>query len=266
MGNAHDAIDAAIAETDRLGRTLRKNKTKQVRSNEETGLAKATALSWFNNHRPTVEKALGADAIVDADILFKELLAFTDRATARATYRAQLKEIKRELVELRMHSVTPAAVSAPTADSPPDFSPLVGNAAMQAILVRRWEECGRCLNGGAPLAATVMMGGLLEALLLARVHREKNQGSVFAASKAPKDKKSGKTLSLQGWTLKNFIDVAHEMGWISQGTKDVGGVLRDYRNYVHPYKELSHNVALTGHDAQLFWEITKSISRQLMSK
>jgi hypothetical protein len=44
--------------------------------------------------------------------------------------------------------------------------------------------------------------------------------------------------------LKDFIDVVHELGWITVSAKDVGAVLRDYRNYIHPQKQLSHNVHL----------------------
>ena len=46
--------------------------------------------------------------------------------------------------------------------------------------------------------------------------------------------------------------------------RSVGVVLRDYRNYIHPQKELSHGVTLTVPDAQILWEAGKSISRQLL--
>jgi hypothetical protein len=109
-----------------------------------------------------------------------------------------------------------------------------------------------------------MMGGLLEALLLARVHREKDKSRVFQAAVAPKDKTTGKTLLLQEWTLRHYIDVAHELGWISESAKDLGEVVRDYRNYIHPHKELTHGVSLAKADAELFWEVSKGISRQLL--
>ncbi len=114
------------------------------------------------------------------------------------------------------------------------------------------------------MAATVMIGGLLEALLLARVNRETNQSPIFRAKSAPRDK-VGKTLSLKDWALKNYIDVAHELGWITKAAKDISEVLRDYRNYIHPYKELSHSLALTSDDSKLFWEVGKSLSRQVIA-
>jgi len=64
--------------------------------------------------------------------------------------------------------------------------------------------------------------------------------------------------------LKNFIDVAHELGWISQSAKDVGVVLGEYRNYIHPQKELSHGVVLTKDDGAILWGVAKSISKQLL--
>jgi hypothetical protein len=44
----------------------------------------------------------------------------------------------------------------------------------------------------------------------------------------------------------------------------VGVVLRDYRNYIHPQKELSHGVTLVPDDAGVLWEVAKSISKQLL--
>jgi hypothetical protein len=108
------------------------------------------------------------------------------------------------------------------------------------------------------------MGGLLEALLLARVNAEPNKAAVFTAKGAPKEKATGKALPLKEWMLRAYLDVAHELGWISQSAKDVGEVLRDYRNYIHPYKELSHGVVLTTDDAAVLWDVAQSIAKQLV--
>jgi hypothetical protein len=117
----------------------------------------------------------------------------------------------------------------------------------------------------APLAAVVMMGGLAEALLLAKVHREPDPKTrVFSAKATPIDSKTGKALNLKEWTLRDYIEVAHELKWITVSTRDVGVVVRDYRNYIHPFKELTHGVELADGDAKLFWEISKEITRQLL--
>jgi hypothetical protein len=135
---------------------------------------------------------------------------------------------------------------------------------MQAILTKRWRECGICVRSNAPLAATVMMGGLLEGLLLAKINQLPDKAAVFRATAAPIDSKTGKTLQLKEWGLKNYIDVAYELGWITKTTKDIGEVVRDYRNYIHPQKELSHGIVLEPGDSQMLWEVAKSITLQIL--
>jgi hypothetical protein len=266
MTNANDAVDAAVAEIDRLRKVLKRRQSLQVWSAEEKSLVKATALSWFNNHRKQVQTVVDRELLNASDTYYKALLSAADRAGSRVRYDSLLKNIRKELVDVRGYTLTLSQNNAEhtTADEPPKFDPLIADARMRDILTNRWLECCICLTSGAPLAATVMMGGLLEALLLARINKEQNKTSIFTATTAPKDKSTGKTLPLKDWTLRHFIDVTHELKWISQSAKDVGEVLRDYRNYVHPYKEFSHGVRLDQDDASLFWEISKGIARQVI--
>jgi len=135
---------------------------------------------------------------------------------------------------------------------------------MQDILARRWVECAKCLAADAYLAATVMMGGMLEALFVARANRLVDKSPLFKSKSTPIDPKTKKPLDLRQWTLAPYIDVAHEVGWITKSAKDVAVVLRDYRNYVHPEKERSHGIVLVSEDAQMFWELTKTFARQLL--
>lgn len=264
MPGANDSIGDAMREIDRLRRLLKRGRSRQVQSADDKDVIRATCLTWFNNHRPEVRHVVGDDLLEGVDRLYKTILGAADRATARGTYDACLKEVRTLLSELRTAVVAPSPGAKPTADSPPSFDSLVADPAMRKVLTRRWEECTRCVTAGAPLAATVMMGGLLEALLLARVHRLGDKAAVFGASSAPRDAKTGKPMMLQEWTLRNYIDVAHELRWISPSAKDLGEVVRDYRNYIHPHKELTHGVHINDHDARLFWEVAKGISRQLL--
>jgi hypothetical protein len=235
-----------------------------VQSLDEKDIIRATCLAWFNNHRPELRESVDEELLERADTSYKTILGAADRATARNVYNGWLKELRNSISQLRSAAVASSTPAKTTTDSPPSFDSLVPDPAMRQVLARRWEECTKCVSVGAPLAATVMMGGLLEALLLARVHRLADKSTVFKAVTAPRDGKTGKPLMLQEWTLRNYIDVAHELRWISSSAKDLGEVVRDYRNYIHPHKELTHSVHLEDHDARLFWEVAKGISRQLL--
>ncbi len=263
---AHEALDRAIAQLNQLRKTLSRSKAKQITSADEIALLKTTALAWIRGQRNTIATVVDSSSLAPVDELYLEVLAGSDGAMRRNRCLDLLKDLRTSLVSLRGSTLMPrSATPKPTAEAPPDFSRLVTDPAMQQVLDRRWRECVACIAGGAPLAATVMMGGLLEALLLARVNAETDKSSVFKASSAPKDKKTGKTQQLQEWTLQHYIDVAYELKWITSSAKSVSVVVRDYRNYVHPYKELSHRVILQAGDATLFWEVVKSLSRQLLS-
>jgi hypothetical protein len=261
MNDADEAIYQALTEAGRVRSVTRKKKLPQVRGSERDDISEAV-LNWFQTYRPKVAAIFSQAELLPVDEVYQRIMQASHKDSARAGYVTAFKDIYDTLAQLRSSNMGKLAAAA-TTDTPPDFSKLISDAAMQSILQKRWTECVVCISNGAPLAATVMVGGLLEGLLLARINRESNQAPIFTAAAAPKDKQN-KSLSLKYWTLQDYIGVAHELRWITVAAKDVGVVLRDYRNYIHPQKELSHGVSLTTPDAQILWEIGKSISRQLL--
>lgn len=264
MSAVTDAATAAVLELDRLKSVLNKKKSiKQVWAQDERSFAKATASAWFNDHRKRFPPTIGAEPLQRIDALYRDIFNASDRATARSTYMSKLKKLRVALIDLRSDVLVITAAAMPTTDQPPDFSPLISDAQMQQILKERWQECVQCIDANAPLAATVMMGGLLETLLLGRINREINQAPIYKAAGAPKDK-AGKTLPMREWGLKDYISVAHELRWITISAKEVAEVLRDFRNYIHPHKQHSHGVRLSGDDANLLWGVSKSISIQVL--
>jgi hypothetical protein len=258
-------IEAAIDEASKARKMLNRKKSKQVTASDELNILKATALAWLRNHRAAIANRVDPSVIQPIDRVYQGILESTARSVLRSRYRERLGHATKELVALRSQLAlvqTPAATG--TSDTPPDFSAFVPDPKMQAILSRRWEETLLCVRAGAYLAATVMMGGLLEALFLARLNKLTDKRSAFNTKGAPKDDK-GKNVRLQEWTLRHYIDVGHELTWITQSAKTVSEVLRDYRNYIHPQKEFSHGIELNQHDAEMFWEVTKSLTRQILA-
>ncbi len=265
MNDVQNAIESSLSEIDRLRTSLKRVKSVQVQNADERSVVKATVLSWFNGHRTIILETLGDSKLSQADEVYNKLLALSEKNTTRAKYDKLLKNLRAIVVALRTENIVLVSSSklSQSSDKAPIFSALISDVEMQAILSRRWEECATCTSSKAPLAATVMMGGLLEALILARINQLSDKSKVFTAHSSPRDK-AGKTLLLGEWTLKNYIEVAHELGWISQTEKDLGVVLRDYRNFIHPYKERSHGIKLEPKDARMLWELSKTISKELL--
>ena len=258
-----NSIEEAISQVESLLKVLSKRKSTQVESIDEKSIVKATAFSWFQNVR--LKTNLTDDQLIETDNYYKFLLEASERKTTRNKYLIHLKSLRKSLIKLRSDNiVTITNPILPINDHPPDFSTLIKDDKMRSILLNRWVECTKCIQADAPLSSLVMMGGILEAILLARINSHSNKSEIINSKSAPIDKKTSKVYPLQEWTLKNYIDVSHELSWITQSTKDIGEVLRDYRNYIHPYKELSHGIKISVQDAELFWQITKSIINQLL--
>jgi hypothetical protein len=264
VDDQHSHIEGTIAELEHARKLLGKVKAPQIRNAEQRDLLKATALSWFRDHRVALSSALPPEVLAAVDEPYRAILNATDKSSARNTYVVAIRRAKNALIEARSDAlVAPPTVR--TEDAAPGFGPLAADPQMQAILARRWEECSRCLQAPAPLAATVMMGGLLEELLVSRANKLTDKAALFRSSATPVDPKTKKALDLRQWTLAPYIDVGHDLGWISRSSKDVAAVLRDYRNYVHPEKERAHGVALSVDDAAMLWEITKTLSKELLT-
>lgn len=266
MTNAQDAINLAIDEVTRARSSVRRGRSKQVTKPEEIGYLRAVAYSWANAHRSVIASHPARPDLSLLNSHYEDILAATGKHAARQTYSRALKDTKAALVSLRSELlVAPRATPRmPNSEEPPNFAPLAVDAQMRAILVCRWQECQRCMRADAHLAATVMMGGLLEALFVARANRMSDKSPLFMSPATPRDGQTKKPLQLKEWTLRPYIDVGYELRWITKSGKDVAAVLRDYRNYVHPEKQRSHGVTLGEFDSAVFWEITKSLARQLL--
>jgi hypothetical protein len=262
---AISVVDEAVRSIDRLIANLKKDSSRQVRSGAERSLIRATAHAWFHSHRTQLEDACDPSLLDTVGASFTSILELADRDTTRSRHLEALGSARKKLIAMRSAALntsrTPKAPA--TTGAPPDFSPLVQDPKMRDILDRRWKETRSCLEANAHLAATVMMGGLLEGILLARVNRVQPSAPVFTAASAPKDR-TGKTLQLKDWMLKDFLDVAHDLRWISRSAKDVGAVVRDYRNYIHPQKEFTHGITLGGDETSVLWSVFETVSRQIL--
>lgn len=256
-------VGSVITDVKRLRESLSRVRSSQLRSTEARAHLKAVAFAWFQNYKSSLLATWPTAQLADIDADFGEILTLSEKAPSTAKVRARVKLAHARLVALQSVLLTTPPSGGGAVEAPPSFG-AIPDPAMRQVLTRRWTECVACLGAGAPLAATVMMGGLLESLFLARVNREVSKQAVFTAASAPRDSRTQQPLPLKEWTLKDYIAVAHELHWIPPSVRDVGQIVRDYRNYIHPQKELSHQIALTLEDARMFWHLSKAVAGHLL--
>lgn len=130
------------------------------------------------------------------------------------------------------------------------------------VIRLRLEEIKKCLTANAPLSVIFLSGSSLEGILLGLASKYPIK---FNQSKsAPKDK-AGKVKSFHEWTLNNLIDVAYDIGIIKEDVKKFSHTLRDFRNYIHPYEQISSKFNPDEHTAKICWQVLKAAIFQLSS-
>jgi hypothetical protein len=131
---------------------------------------------------------------------------------------------------------------------------------LNRILNQRIDEIRKCLNAKASLAVIFLCGSSLEGILLGVAClkvKEFNQSSV-----SPKDK-TNKVKHFHDWTLNDFINVARDLKLVGEDVKKFSHALRDFRNYIHPYQQMSSGFDPDEHTAKICWQVLQAAITQL---
>ncbi|MEY2512500.1 MAG: hypothetical protein QOE26_3263 [Verrucomicrobiota bacterium] len=113
----------------------------------------------------------------------------------------------------------------------------VSDAGLRNIIERDYRELSLILlPGGAWKSVVVMSGSILEAILYDQLTKDAStQARAVTASSAPRRK----DISRGEWRLHDLIQVAVELTILpASRAQSIDQILRDYRNFVHPKKEL----------------------------
>ena len=130
------------------------------------------------------------------------------------------------------------------------------DSTIAPILESRIKEAKECHHAGAPLASIFMCGSVLEGILLNVAL--KNPAAFNQAQSSPKNKETQKVKPFQDWTLANLIDVAHEVGLLRLDVKKFSHVMRDFRNYIHPYEQMASRFDPDKHTAEICLQVLRA--------
>ena len=171
-----------------------------------------------------------------------------------------LVSVEPQLRERNASMPTPESKETPLEDSP-DFHKLVPDSSLADVLLFRWQEAQRCVQGEAYLAAVVMMGSILEGVLLHRF--ENDLQAVYRANSSPKER--GKPRPINKWGLSTLIDVAHEVGWLQGDVKRSSHALRESRNLVHPYMQRLQQDKPDRDTCSICWPVVRAAVSDLLA-
>ena len=141
------------------------------------------------------------------------------------------------------------------------ISSLPIDSSLIPFLEARIEEIKLCLRVNASLSVIFLIGSTLEGILLGLA--SKNPAIYNRTKSAPKDPNTGKVRNFNEWTLNNYIDVSCEVGYLKEDVRKFSYSLRDFRNYIHPYQQMSIGFQPDEHTAKICFQVLKAALYQI---
>lgn len=83
-----------------------------------------------------------------------------------------------------------------------------------------------------------------------------------SANSSPKDG-AGKVRQFHDWTLSAFIDVAYELKLVQHDIQRFSHTLRDFRNYIHPFQQMSSGFNPREHTAKICLQVLKAAIHEI---
>lgn len=123
------------------------------------------------------------------------------------------------------------------------------------ILHLRIKEIEKCFSAKSPLAVILLAGSTIEGVLLGLAIKHPR---VFNMAKSSPKDGNGKVKPFHDWNLAGFIDVAKELGLIQYDTHKFSHSLRDFRNYIHPFEQMSSGFNPREHTAKICLQVLKA--------
>lgn len=216
------------------------------------GTSKAKKMRAFWDHDPDklvaavlteMLDSYEADCAIKGSGLNESVLSKCREAASRLSGNTKTAEATRGKSFLDIEFDLPSAGKLP-------IEPLVA-----AIIEARLKEAQTTLTAGAYLSAIFLCGSVLEGVLLGAAQKEPAKFNQSAASPRGPD---GKVKRFHEWNLAQFIDAAHDIDLISLDVKKFSHALRDFRNYIHPYEQLSQGFTPDEHTARVCFQVLKA--------
>jgi hypothetical protein len=131
----------------------------------------------------------------------------------------------------------------------------VNDPDLRNIIERDFSEIQRCFISECWKSVIILCGGAIEAILTDLVLA--NSSQALSSSKAPRQK------DITKWNLSSLIDVCVDLDLISQGVEKLSHPIREYRNLVHPGRELRENLVFNTEEARIALEVLNIVYRDL---
>ena len=139
---------------------------------------------------------------------------------------------------------------------------LVNDVELRSVLLRDLHECAISIATGQDKSATIMCGSIIEALLMFKII---GTGQKTYDISSISNGKRASNFPIADMGLNELLYVADKEELICKSNFHLSHYARDYRNIVHPAKEIRTGQSVTHENAMMMWTILKQIMRELLA-
>ena len=137
----------------------------------------------------------------------------------------------------------------------PNIDKLPIEAQVASIIDARLKEALIALQAGAYLSVIFLCGSVLEGVLLGVAQRNPEKFNRSPTSPKGDDEK---VRPFYEWNLAQFIDTACDIQFLKPDVKKFSHGLRDFRNYIHPYEQMTSEFTPDEHTAKVCFQVLKA--------
>lgn len=129
---------------------------------------------------------------------------------------------------------------------------MIKDADMRNIIQRDIQECAVAILAKQDKLATIMCGSIVEALLMQRIFEKGiSKCDITAISKH----KNASNYSVSDMGLNELLYVADKERLLNKNNYHLGHYIRDYRNVVHPAKEIRTKETVSHENVLTMWSV-----------
>ena len=129
------------------------------------------------------------------------------------------------------------------------LSQLISDRDAVDLLIARAGETVICESHGAYVFAVIGIGSFVEGLLFALLN-ERDSDLRADGYRRPR---GGQRVPFERLGLSDLIDISHGKGWVQLDAKDFLHTVRDYRNFVHPRRQLDSGMVPDSDTVMMCW-------------
>ena len=137
----------------------------------------------------------------------------------------------------------------------------IQDSDMRNVLQRDLRECAVAVISSQDKSATIMCGSIMEALLMQKI---KEQGIIKYNISEISKSKHATNYPLTDMGLNELLFVAERLNIIVKNSYHLGHYIRDYRNVVHPAKEIRMKEEITHDNVLTMWSVLRKLIVEIL--